>query len=45
MIHNNFSSFSLSDDIQKALCVLDYKIPTEVQERVIPQALEKKTLL
>lgn len=45
MIHNNFSSFSLSDDIQKALCVLDYKIPTEVQERVIPQALEKKDLI
>ncbi len=45
MIHKKFGSFYLSDEIQKALRVLDYKIPTEVQERVIPLALEKKDLI
>lgn len=45
MIHKTFSSFSLSDDIQKSLRVLDYKIPTEVQERVMPLALEKNDLI
>lgn len=45
MIHKTFGSFSLSDDIQKSLRVLDYKIPTEVQERVMPLALEKNDLI
>lgn len=45
MIHKSFSSFSLSEDIKKALQVLEYKVPTEVQESVIPLALEKTDLI
>lgn len=45
MVNKNFDIFSLNEDIKKALQVLEYDIPTEVQERVIPLVLEKKDLI
>lgn len=39
-----FSKYQLSDEILRALDGLGYSAPTEVQERVIPIALEKKDL-
>lgn len=41
----NFHDYMLSGDIVKALNGLEYNIPTEVQDRVIPSALEKKDLI
>ncbi len=39
-----FHDFLLSDEIKRALKGLEYEIPTEVQQQVIPFALEKKDL-
>ncbi|WOO35925.1 DEAD/DEAH box helicase [Anaerocolumna sp. AGMB13020] len=41
----SFQDFRLSEEIKKALNGLEYYIPTEVQQQVIPKALEKKDLL
>jgi Superfamily II DNA and RNA helicases len=41
----NFHNFNISEDIIKALNSLEYDIPTQVQARVIPTALEKKDLI
>ena len=40
-----FSTFNLSPEIQEALSKLDYLEPTEVQQKVIPVALEGKDLV
>lgn len=44
MDNRSFHDFSVSEEIKKALKGLEYEIPTEVQERVIPFALEKNDL-
>lgn len=41
----SFRNDIISEDIVKALRGLEYDIPTEVQARVIPTALEKKDLI
>lgn len=41
----SFREFIISEDIVKALNGLEYHIPTEVQARVIPAALEKNDLI
>lgn len=41
----SFHDYMLSEDIVKALSGLEYNIPTEVQNRVIPSALEKNDLI
>ncbi|KAA0546267.1 DEAD/DEAH box helicase [Bacillus sp. BGMRC 2118] len=41
----NFNDYQLSDEIKRALNVLKYENPTEVQREVIPQALEQKDLV
>lgn len=40
-----FKDYELSDEILKAIQSLGYERPTEVQQRVIPYALEKKDLI
>lgn len=40
-----FHNYIISEDIVKALNGLEYDIPTEVQARVIPAALEKNDLI
>ena len=44
MDNRSFEDFSVSKEIRKALKGLEYEEATEVQERVIPLALEKKDL-
>lgn len=44
MNNRSFDDFSLSEEIKKALKGLEYEVPTEVQERVIPFALDKGDL-
>ncbi|HHV08759.1 MAG TPA: DEAD/DEAH box helicase [Clostridiales bacterium] len=41
----SFREFIISEDIVKALNGLEYDVPTEVQARVIPSALEKNDLM
>lgn len=41
----SFSKFIIGEDIVKALNGLEYDMPTEVQDRVIPSALEKNDLI
>ncbi len=41
----SFQDFRLSEEIKKALSGLEYNIPTEVQQQVIPKALENNDLL
>jgi len=45
MEKNSFNEYKLSEEIENALTCLEYKNPTEVQDRVIPFALEKKDLV
>jgi len=45
MRKRNFEDYNLSDEIKRALAVLKYEIPTEVQSNVIPLAMEKKDLV
>jgi ATP-dependent RNA helicase DeaD len=45
MIERNFDSYNLSDEISRALSVLKYETPTEVQREVIPLALNKQDLV
>lgn len=42
---NQFSSYSLSEDIVEALTLLGYTEPTEVQAAVLPAALEGKNIV
>ncbi len=45
MSNRSFDDYNLSDEIKRALSVLKYESPTEVQEEVIPLALEKQDLV
>lgn len=45
MTERNFDDYNLSDEIKRALGVLKYESPTEVQCEVIPQALENQDLV
>jgi superfamily II DNA/RNA helicase len=45
MSAKNFHDFNLSNQIVKALDSLEYRIPTEVQNKVIPLVLEKIDLV
>lgn len=45
MDKNGFNKFSISEKIMSALNILEYDIPTRVQDRVIPLALEQKDLI
>lgn len=40
-----FSDYRLSEDIQRALGIMKYESPTEVQQKVIPLALERQDLV
>lgn len=45
MSENSFKDYNLSDEITRALGVLKYDTPTEVQTKVIPLALENQDLV
>ena len=45
MIERNFEGYNLSEEISRALSVLKYETPTEVQREVIPLALNKQDLV
>lgn len=45
MSEKGFSDYHISDEIKRALAVLKYNTPTEVQSEVIPLALEDKDLV
>jgi ATP-dependent RNA helicase DeaD len=45
MSKRSFSEYRLSDQIRRALALLKYETPTEVQSQVIPVALENKDLV
>jgi ATP-dependent RNA helicase DeaD len=45
MTKRTFDDFHLSDEITRALGVLKYETPTEVQSEVIPRSLEKYDLV
>ncbi len=45
MDNKSFHVFTISEDIVSALNGLEYEIPTEVQDKVIPLALEKIDLI
>ncbi|MBO1513755.1 DEAD/DEAH box helicase [Metabacillus bambusae] len=41
----SFKNYDLSDEIRRALSVLKYETPTEVQREVIPKAMENQDLV
>ncbi|QNO14238.1 DEAD/DEAH box helicase [Alkalicella caledoniensis] len=45
MTKTNFSDYALSNDLLKAISMLNFKNPTKVQELVIPAVLEKKDII
>lgn len=45
MDNTNFNKYKLSEEIVRALMGLKYETPTEVQEKVIPVALEGKDMI
>ncbi|PEJ59161.1 RNA helicase [Bacillus sp. AFS002410] len=45
MNKTSFEDYHVSEEIKRALAVLKYKTPTEVQSKVIPLALEKQDLI
>ena len=45
MMERNFEDFKLSEDISRALGVMKYVKPTEVQSEVIPKAFDKQDLI
>ena len=45
MSERSFEDYQLSDEIKRALALLKYETPTEVQSEVIPRALEKQDLV
>ncbi|MET1030194.1 DEAD/DEAH box helicase [Domibacillus tundrae] len=45
MSERSFDDYNLGDEIKRALTVLKYETPTEVQSEVIPRALENQDLV
>ncbi|WP_078410034.1 DEAD/DEAH box helicase [Priestia abyssalis] len=45
MSKRSFEDFNVSDEIRRALAVLKYETPTEVQSEVIPKAMENQDLV
>ncbi|MBP1969120.1 superfamily II DNA/RNA helicase [Virgibacillus natechei] len=45
MSEASFEEYKISDEIKRALDVLKYKTPTEVQREVIPRAMEREDLV
>ncbi|WP_332697088.1 DEAD/DEAH box helicase [Halalkalibacter lacteus] len=45
MSERNFDDYQLSDEIRRALALLKYETPTEVQMEVIPRALENQDVV
>jgi ATP-dependent RNA helicase DeaD len=45
MSKTSFEAYNLSDEIKRALDLLKYETPTEVQREVIPKALENQDLV
>ncbi|WP_026692054.1 DEAD/DEAH box helicase [Peribacillus kribbensis] len=45
MSEKSFEDYRLSDEIKRALSVLRYETPTEVQRKVLPAALKNKDLV
>ncbi|WP_227936364.1 DEAD/DEAH box helicase [Alkalihalobacillus deserti] len=45
MIKRNFIDYQLSDEIRRAIEVLKYETPTEVQSEVIPKAMDNQDLI
>ncbi|MFA9376156.1 MAG: DEAD/DEAH box helicase [Lachnotalea sp.] len=45
MIQNKFEEYQLSSEIIEALTMLGYTTPTQIQERVIPYALENRDIV
>ena len=45
MSERSFEDYNLSDEIKRALALLKYETPTEVQSEVIPRALENQDLI
>ncbi|MBE4907677.1 DEAD/DEAH box helicase [Bacillus luteolus] len=45
MSERNFEGYKLSEEIRRALSVLKYETPTEVQQEVIPKALSNQDLV
>lgn len=45
MSKRSFADYHVSEEIKRALDVLKYETPTEVQSKVIPLAMEKKDLV
>ncbi|EDL65189.1 DEAD/DEAH box helicase [Bacillus sp. SG-1] len=45
MSKKSFADYHVSEEIQRALAVLKYETPTEVQNKVIPSALENQDLV
>ena len=44
-MHRSFNEYDLSEEITRALDLLHYRTPTEVQHRVLPVALQKKDVI
>ena len=45
MINGNFNEYQLSDDLLKAISLLNFISPTKVQRQVIPAVLAKKDII
>lgn len=45
MSKKSFADYHVSEEIKRALALLKYETPTEVQSKVIPLAMEKKDLV
>ncbi|SDC65329.1 Superfamily II DNA and RNA helicase [Terribacillus halophilus] len=45
MTEESFADYNVSEEIKRALSVLKYRTPTEVQSKVIPLALENQDLV
>ena len=45
MVKANFNDYQLSDELLKAMGMLNFKNPTRVQEQVIPAVLEQKDII
>ncbi len=45
MSKKSFKDYQLSNEITRALALLKYETPTEVQSEVIPRALDKQDLI
>ena len=41
-MENGFEKYKISEEIKKSIDAMGYKNPSDVQKRVIPEALEKK---